>query len=402
MKILNVQKPDKKRVNITCEGKEKVIDGFQLICLPALIDPHVHFRTPGWEYKEDWESGAKAAIRGGVTTVIDMPNHDPPCTSLSAMKEKRKIIDAQLARVKIPLRYQLYLGLEKGKTKEMQNVNTPIKIFMGSSTGNLLYNDEALLDQAFRIASEKDLLVAVHAEDEETIQQNRENYCKDFSPIAHSKIRTPKAAAIAVDLAIRLAKKHRTRLYLLHISSEEELQLIRKAKKENVSVFAEATPHHLFLSEELYQNLECKAQVNPPLRKKKDVDALWNAVEEGIIDTIGSDHAPHLASEKKRHYLEAPSGMPGLETTLPLLLNAHHQGKISLEKIIKLTHNAPQSLFRLPSNDDLVLVNLERRKTVEEKELKTKAKWSAYAGFVLQGWPVYTILKSRIYDLEKI
>jgi len=402
MKILNVQKPGGKRIDAICKGEDVIIDGSKLLCLPALIDPHVHFRTPGWEYKEDWKSGAKAAIKGGITTVIDMPNHIPPCTSLVAMKNKRKGIDAQLAQVRIPLRYQLYLGLEKGKTKEMRQADTPIKIFMGSSTGDMLFNDEDLLDEAFRIAAEKDLLIAVHAEDEQTIRQNRENYSKNLSPISHSEIRTPAAAEKAVDLAISLAKKHGTRLYLLHISCEEELQLIRKAKREKVSLFAEATPHHLFLNEEIYQDLGCKAQVNPPLRKKKDVDALWKAVDEGIIDTIGSDHAPHLISEKEKPFPEAPSGMPGVETTLPLLLNAHHEGKISLEKIMELTHYNPQKLFRLESNNDLVLIDLEHRKTVEEKDLKTKAKWSAYAGLNLQGWPMYTVLKNQIYDLKNI
>lgn len=331
-----------------------------------------------------------------------MPNQEPPCTSIAAMKKKRKVIDAQLAQVKIFLRYQLYLGLETGKMNEMQQADTPIKIFMGSSTGNMLFNDEDLLDEAFRIAAEKDLLIAVHAEDEGTICENRKNYFKNLSPISHSEIRTPAAASKAVDLAIRLAKKHGTRLYLLHISCEEELHLIRKAKKEKVYVFAEATPHHLFLNEEVYHDLGCKAQVNPPLRKKKDVEALWRAVDEGIIDMIGSDHAPHLLSEKEKPFPEAPSGIPGVETTLPLLLNAHQKGKISLEKIIELMHRAPQKLFRLQPNDDLVLVDLAHRKTVEEKELKTKAKWSAYTGLVLQGWPMYTILKNQIYDLKKI
>jgi len=167
-------------------------------------------------------------------------------------------------------------------------------------------------------------------------------------------------------------------------------------------VFAETTPHHLFLSDQMYAHLHGRAVVNPPLRNKSHHDALWQAIQDGVIDTIGSDHAPHKLSEKEMPYGLCPSGMPGIETTLPLLLNAHNEGHLSLEKIISLTHDNPRTIFNLPTNDDIVLVDLQKSMVVNNEKLKTKCAWSAFDGMTLQGWPVYTIVKGHCFDLQKI
>jgi dihydroorotase len=406
IEIKKVQTTDGHRIDLFIESEEsRVIDASRYMLFPALIDPHVHFRVPGAEHKETWETGAKAAIAGGVTTVFDMPNNTPSCVSLERLESKRRMIDDQLQRVGIPLRYGLYLGAEKSHLREMDKAREKIvglKIYMGSSTGDLLMSDRASLDEAFRIAAENDLLVAVHAEDEHLIQLNRKKFEGKTDAAVHSEIRSPAVAARSVELAIELAKKHGARLYVVHVSSAEELKLIRAAKKEGLPVYAEAAPHHLFLHDESYRKLGTKALVNPPLRAKTDCDALWEAIEDETIDTVGTDHAPHTLEEKSRPYGSAPSGFPSIELYFALLLNAFHEKRLSLEEIVSLTHTRPQEIFDLPLNDDVVLVDLEKKKTIDNSRLHTKAKWSPYEGWTLKGWPRYTILDGKLFDLEAL
>lgn len=387
---------------IDCKIKapsSKIIDGKGLVLLPALIDPHVHFRTPGGEAKETWETASNAAICGGVTTVFDMPNNTPSCTTLERLKAKKKLIDKQL---KIPLRYGLYLGANQNHLEEIakaKDLIVGVKIYMGSSTGDLLMNQPQALDAAFRIAKENDVLVAVHAEDEDLIQE-RTAKCKaalHLDPASHSLIRNEEVAARAVAQAIERAAKYGTRLYIAHVSTKGEFDLIREAKKNGMELFAEVTPHHLFLTTKLYETLGTMALVNPPLRESNE--AVWEAISDGTVDTIGTDHAPHLLKEKQLPFGKAPSGFPSIELYLSLLLNAHAQGRISLAKIVSLTSRRAQEIFRLEKTEDLVLVDLEKVKTVDNAHLKTKAKWSPYAGMTLKGWPRYTILKGHVYDV---
>jgi dihydroorotase len=405
IEIRKIQTVSGHRINHFIKSEvEAVIDAEQLMLLPALIDPHVHFRVPGAEHKETWETGAAAAIAGGVTTVLDMPNNSPACSTKQRLLAKVDLIDAQLKTAKLPLHYGLYLGADRRHLHEMAAAKKQIvglKIYMGSSTGDLLMDDRASLDEAFRIAAENDVLVAVHAEDEQLIQLNRKKYEDRTDAAVHSLVRSPAVAAKAVQLAIELAKEHGTRLYVVHTSTREELSLIRQAKREGLPVYAEASPHHLFLNTGHYPKLGTKALVNPPLREAKDADALWEAIDDETIDTIGTDHAPHTLQEKTAPYGSAPSGFPSIELYLPLLLNAHSEGKISLEAIVSLTHTRPQEIFRLPLNDDVVLVDLNKVRTVDNKRLKTKAKWSPYEGAELKGWPRYTILRGQIFDLER-
>jgi len=380
-----------------------VIDAKGLLLFPALIDPHVHFRTPGLEHKENWISGARAAIHGGITTVFDMPNTLPSTITKMRLDEKYSLIDQQLKMAQIPLRYRLFLGADKNHFQEIARCRDQIiglKIFMGSSTGDLLMDDESSLHAAFSLAHKFDLLVAVHAEDEEEIQK-RKSACQDFSSVhVHSEIRHRRAAWIATKKAIELAKLYKTRLYLLHISTKEELELIEAAKEEGLNVFAETTPHHLFLTEKDYAVWGTKVQMNPPLRAQEDTIALWEGIKKGVIDCIGSDHAPHTLEEKAKEYGKAPSGIPGVETTLPLLLNAASLGKITLPRIIELMKTNIETIFRLPKNDDLLLIDIDRIKSVEERELKTKCGWSPYAGKSLKGWPTHVIMKGHLYALS--
>ncbi len=382
--------------------EEKTIDCKGLTLLPALIDPHVHFRTPGLEHKENWVTGACAAIHGGITTVFDMPNTKPPSNTLERIEEKKKIIQEQLKQADIPLHFGLYLGADKSHFDEIPRCKgkvVGIKIFMGSSTGDLVMDDDESLDECFRLAAMHDLLVAVHAEDEALIKQREEEFRTSTDPKVHSVIRNDEVAFRATSKAISLARKHRARLYILHVGTKPEIELIRQAKKEGVNVYVETTPHHLFLTIDDYAKWGTKVQMNPPLRTKEDAAALWDAIADGTMDAIGSDHAPHTLSEKSQPYGKAPSGIPGVETTLPLLLNACNQGRIALSQIVHLMRERVLSIFRMPPNEDFILVDMKKKKTVEEKALKSKCGWSPYAGRLLQGWPVYTILKGKVYEL---
>lgn len=379
-------------VEIDAEGK--------LTILPAAIDPHVHFRTPGAEHKEDWKTGALAAITGGVTTVFDMPNNNPACTSQEALKQKKSQIQSQLEEVKIPLRYHLYFGATKNNIEEIVKVKREIigvKIFMGSSTGDLLVNDDAALDRIFQICAQQDLIVSVHAEDDSRLQENIAKYSDRTDPAIHSLIRDRQAAITATTKAISFAEKYNTRLVILHTSTAEEIELIRDAKMRGILVYCEVTPHHLFLTEKDYAKWGTRVQMNPPLRTIEDKQALWEAIHDGTVDFIGSDHAPHTIEEKNRPFGKAPSGIPGVETTLPLLFDCYHQGKLSLKQIIELTRKNIETIFNLPWQSDVILVDLEKEKTLSEGDIKSKCGWSPYVGVKLRGWPVYTIVQGKVF-----
>lgn len=384
-------------IEIDCKKK--------LTLLPALIDAHVHFRTPGHEHKENWESASKAAVCGGMTTVCDMPNNNPPCINLKSLINKKDLIEKQLKAAKIPLRYHLWLGAASSDMEEIHQIKDQvigIKLYMGSTTGTLLMNDNKNLEKLFQIAADEDIVVAIHAEDNNIIKERKKIYGDDLNPKIHSHIRSKEAAFVATKQAIDLAEKYGTKIIILHVSTKEELELIREAKKRGISVFAEACPHHLFLTVDDYEALKTLAIVNPPLRTKKDSNALMNAILDGTIDTIGSDHAPHTLPEKMRPPNLASAGVPGIETLLPLFLNAYNEKRISLEKIVELTSVNQTKILRIPKNDDVVLVDLEKKKEVINSGLKTKAGWSPFNGKVLQGWPVYTVLKGQVYEIANL
>ena len=403
MLIKNVQQLDGTREDVSVnilEPYPNLIDGSRLTMLPALIDPHVHFRTPGAEHKEDWITGAQAAVQGGVTTVFDMPNNMPGCTTLEAIKTKHALIRSQLDQAGIPLSYYLYFGADRTHLKEIPKAKEyaiGIKVFMGSSTGDLLIDDDAVLKEIFIMAQALDMIVSVHAEDETLIRANRQKAAMPQDPSVHSKIRSPEAALTATKKAVEFSAKYQTRLCILHLSTKEEVALIKQAKASGVPVFAEAAPHHLILTTEAYEQWGTKVQVNPPLREEEDRQALWNGIKDKTIDFIGTDHAPHTLAEKGLGYGKAPSGIPSIELLLPLLLNAANAGSLDLQTVADLTCRNIQKIFRLQENHDFVLVDLNLRKTVDDRSLKTKCGWSPYAGQHLTGWPLYTVMKNRLY-----
>lgn len=378
--------------------RDNVIDASHLLALPALIDPHVHFRVPGGK-AENWVCGAAAAISGGITTVLDMPNVTPPTTTAALLDAKVAQVEEELKLVNIPLRYGFYFGADKGHLDEIPKVKgraCAIKVFMGCSTGGLVIDDDETLEAVFQKAKASQMVVAVHAEDEATLRANKQKYAGIIDPAIHSKVRSREAAFIATEKAIKLARKYATPLYILHMSTKEEVELVRQAKAEGLPVFAECCSHHLFLSEKDYGEWKTFVQMNPPLRTEEDQEALWRGIADGTIDTVGTDHAPHLIEDKLKGYGEAPSGIPGVETLLPLLLDALNKKRLSLEKLVSFRRNIEQ-IFGLPSHDDLVLVDLNLTKKVYEAELKTKCRWSPFANLKLKGWPIFTVLKGKLY-----
>jgi dihydroorotase len=402
--IKNAQTPGGTRKTLAIESQQDIsLNAEHLLLLPGLIDPHVHFRTPGLEYKEDWRTAAQASIRGGYTTVFDMPNTLPPTVTQMELAKKKALIDSQLKEVRIPLRYHLFFGADKHHLDEIKKVKGKvigIKVFMGCSTGGLVIDDDESLQAIFKLAAEEEMLVAVHAEDEERLKENAKKFSLPQPYAVHSQIRDEKAASIAVKKAINLVRCYGTRLYILHTSTRQEIALIAQAKAEGLPVFAETTPHHLFLSTDDYSYLQGKGVMNPPLRTTEHQKALFDAIRGGIIDSIGSDHAPHTTEEKAQPYGACPSGVPGIETTLPLLLEAYHQGVLSLEKIVDLTSRRVQEIFKLKLYPDYVLVDLMACRVVEDDQLKTKCRWSPFSGRTLKAWPVYTILNNQLYNLS--
>lgn len=387
---------------LTATQKDAVIEANGTTVLPGLIDPHVHFRQPGGEAKEDWTTGSRAAARGGFTTVLDMPNTTPPLTNPETLAEKRRLAANSIVN------YGFHFALTRDNInvlEEMPDVHT-IKLFLGRSTGNL-FVDPALLADAFIHLPH--VLFLIHAESEACLERRAAMAIPMTDPAIHSVLRDRTCALEAMQQVLELLRVHARPVYFCHISTREEVELIRAAKADGLPVFAEVTPHHLFLDERTYAQLGIRAKVNPPLRTLEDSIALLEALNDGTIDTIGTDHAPHLVSEKQLPYTEAPAGLPGLETALPLMLNAVSQGLITLQRVVQAMAERPAEIFGLMrkgiitvgADADFTLVDPGLQKEVVGQELQTKCGWSPWEGSTLAGWPVMTIVNGNVaFDRE--
>lgn len=378
-------------------GAGDEIDGRGLTVMPGFIDPHVHFRTPGDTHKEDWTTGSRAAARGGFTTVLDMPNTKPPLTDRETLAAKR-----QLARESV-VNYGFHFALtrENLATLELMDEVSTVKLFLGRSTGDLLV-DDALLDDAFVRLPQAFFLV--HAEAESCLAKRRAAFAGAPGPADHSTLRDRQCAIEAVEHILELVRIHQRPVYLCHVSTAEEVDLVRQAKEEGLPVFAEVTPHHLFLDDSAYASLGMLAKVNPPLRTDHDRSVLREALKAGVIDTIGTDHAPHLRSEKDGAYDQAAAGFPGLETAAPLLFQAVRDGALPLTRVVDAMSARPAEIFGLSTKGrleegcdaDVVLVDRERRQRVCHKDLATKCNWSPWHGRTFTGWPVQTYVGGEL------
>ena len=380
---------------ITAAARETIDAGGKLL-MPGVIDPQVHFREPGNEHKEDLGSGSRAAVRGGVTSFLEMPNTAPPTTTQAALDAK-----LALAAQKSVANYGFFIGATPDNLEALNSV-TPacgIKIFMGSSTGSLLVNRPEDLERIFANGTR---LIAVHAEDEARIHTRRAQFAGRTDPAVHSEIRDNETARLATELALTLSKKYQRRLHILHLSTREEVAMLRVDKPAWVT--AEVIPNHLLLNTGDYARLGTLVQMNPPIRSPQDNAALWAGLHDGIIDFIATDHAPHTLEEKKKAYPNTPSGMPGVETSLPLMLTAMQEGRCTLAEIQKWMCTGPAEAYRIPNKGkilegwdaDLALVDIEHTRPVRNEETFTKVRWSPWHGRELCGWPLYTIVNGEI------
>jgi dihydroorotase len=371
----------------------------RLYLLPGLIDAHVHFRTPGMTEKEDWITGSKAALAGGVTTVLDMPNTNPPTVDAEHLQKKQEAVAEQAL-----INYGFFAGANHDNLEELTNMKgiAGVKIFMGSSTGSLLIDEKDLLEKFMEEMGKCGQLVAIHAEDEDCIQANMEMNKGNEDPRVHSVIRSPECAHKACKEAMHLARKYNTRVHVCHVSTEKELECIKKFKTGNVT--CEVTPNHLFLSDKDYSKYGNFIKVNPPVREQADQVALWAALKDGTVDIIATDHAPHLLEEKQKPYPEAPSGIPGVQTMLPLLLDSVNKGLITLERIVRLCSYNPAKIFGIKNKGkieegydaDLTVVDLDKLERICHQWLWTKVNWSPYHGWILKGYPVMTFVNGNL------
>ena len=382
---------------------DETIDAAGRLLLPGVIDPQVHFREPGNEHKEGLASGSRAAVRGGVTSFLEMPNTNPPTTDQAALDRK-----LQLAAEKSVANYGFFIGATPDNLEEINSVYPVcgIKIFMGSSTGTLLVNRRADLDRIFANGTR---LIAVHAEDEARIEERKKEFAGRSDYAVHSEIRDNQCAVLATELALELSKKYQRRLHILHMSTHEEVEILRQDKPAWVT--AEVIPNHLLLNVSDYEKKGSLVQMNPPIRQVEDNEALWQGLRDGIIDFIATDHAPHTLEEKSQPYPKSPAGMPGVETSLPLMLTEMKKGRCDLAQIQKWMCYGPAEGYRIPNKGkilegwdaDLTLVDMDNAKPVRNEEVFSRVGWSPYEGRELVGWPIYTIVGGRVvFDQGKI
>jgi dihydroorotase len=372
-----------------------VYDARGLHILPGVIDSQVHFREPGLEYKEDLETGARSAALGGVVAVFEMPNTNPSTVTPDLLADKLR-----RAQGRMDVDHAFYAGATHTNTDllpEMERMTgcCGVKVFMGASTGDLLVQDDAGVAAVLRAIKRR---AAFHSEDEYRLAERR-SLARTGDWTSHPEVRDVEAAVSSTRRLLNLARAVGKRIHVLHITTAEELEMLRDAK-DIASV--ECLPQHLTLvAPDAYQQLKGYAQMNPPIREARHQDALWRALNAGIVDVLGSDHAPHTQEEKARPYPASPSGMPGVQTLVPVMLTHVAAGKLSLQRFVELTSAGPQRVFGLADKGriaegyhaDFTVVDLKRRETITAEWSKSKCGWTPFDGFAATGWPVATIIR---------
>lgn len=366
--------------------------------LPGVIDAQVHFREPGYPHKEDLATGTTAAVLGGVTSVLEMPNTDPPTTTAAALADKVARLERR-ARCDVGF----FVGATAANAGELGQLEglpgcAGIKVFMGSSTGSLLVADDETLAHVFASGSRR---IALHAEDEERLKE-RKPLAVAGDPSSHPVWRDAETALTATWRALALARRFGRRVHLLHVTTAEEVALL--AEHKDIATL-EVPPQHLTLvAPDCYQALGTRAQMNPPIRDARHHDALWAAVRSGLCDLIATDHAPHTLEEKARPYPASPSGMPGVQTMLPIMLDHVAAGRLSLERLVDLVCAGPARVWGLAgkgrlavgADADLTVIDLSARRTIRDADMASRCGWTPFDGREVTGWPVATVVRGHV------
>jgi dihydroorotase len=373
----------------------ETIDCRGLHILPGVIDTQVHFREPGLTYKEDLESGSRSAVMGGITTVFEMPNTNPTTTSAEALAAKVKA-----AHHRMHCDFAFFMGGTRENTSDLPKLErlpgcAGVKVFMGSSTGSLLVEDDEGVRDILKVIRRR---ASFHSEDEYRLNE-RKGERVEGDPRSHPVWRDEITALRCTERLIRLARETGKRVHALHITTAQEMDFL-KDHKDVASV--EVTPHHLTLeAPDCYARLGARAQMNPPVRDRTHKEKIWHALNQGIVDVLGSDHAPHTVEEKARSYPATPSGMTGVQTLVPLMLDHVNAGRLSLARFVDLSSHGPARLFGIARKGriavgydaDLTVVDLKRRETITNKWVASRAGWTPYDGMSVTGWPVGTVVR---------
>ncbi|HYB05177.1 MAG TPA: dihydroorotase [Methyloceanibacter sp.] len=376
----------------------RTIEAAGLHVLPGVIDTQVHFREPGLEHKEDFASGSRSAVLGGVTAIFEMPNTRPSTVSAEALADK-----VARGRGRMHCDFAFFVGATRENVEELPRLEklpgaAGVKVFMGSSTGDLLVDDEDTLSLILGLIERR---AAFHAEDEARLRE-RASLRREGDPASHSEWRDAETALAATAKLLRLASAAGKRVHVLHVSTAAEIQLLA-LHRDLASV--EVTPQHLTLAApEVYRRLGTKAQMNPPLRDAAHQNILWWGLTQGVVDVLGSDHAPHSLEEKAKSYPASPSGMPGVQTLVPVMLDHVNNGRLSLARFVDLTSAGPQRLFGIAGKGriavgydaDLTIIDLKAECVIEDQWIGSKCGWTPFAGRGVKGWPVGTIVRGQI------
>lgn len=375
---------------------DNVTDCTGLHVLPGVIDTQVHFREPGGEYKEDLESGSRAAVMGGVTGVFEMPNTNPLTITREAFEDK-----INRATNRMHCDFAFYIGGTHENVDQLPELEklpgcAGVKVFMGSSTGSLLVADDDGVTNILNAISRR---AAFHSEDEFRLE-DRKHLQRENDPSSHPEWRDAEAALMCTKRLVAIAHATGKRIHVLHISTAEEMVFLAK-HKDVASV--EVTPHHLTLDETAYDRLGTYVQMNPPVRDAAHRSGIWAGVDNGVADVLGSDHAPHTREDKDKPYPQSPSGMTGVQTLVPIMLDHINAGRMTLQRFVDMTSAGPQRLFNLANKGrlavgydaDLTIVDMERCETISNDWIESKPGWTPYDGVEVKGWPVGTVLRGH-------
>lgn len=388
--------------DLATQSAGEVVDARGLTVLPGVMDTQVHFREPGLEWKEDLQSGGRAAVLGGITAVFEMPNTNPVTGDAEALNYK-----LSRARGRMDCDHAFYVGATHANAPFLGELERlpgccGVKVFMGASTGDLLVPDDEGVTSVLKAISRR---AAFHSEDEYRLAERRP-LARTGDWTSHPEVRDAESAIRSTRRLVGLAKALGKRIHVLHISTAEEIEFLAQ-HKDVASV--EVLPQHLTLAgPEAYEQLQGLAQMNPPIREARHREGLWRGIASGVVDVLGSDHAPHTLEEKARPYPASPSGMPGVQTLVPIMLNHVAEGRLSLERFVDLTSAGPQRLFGLADKGrmavgydaDFTIVDLKARRTIRNADMATKVGWTPFDGMDVTGWPIATIIRGRIVMRE--